>query len=102
MIGEGYLAAGCARVYISARKVAQIEEAVADFETRYPGKVVGLPVDLASVEGCRALAKDLEGREERLDILVNNAGAAWGEPSEGFPEAGRAQVMDIKARNRVV
>ena len=42
MIVEGYLAAGCARVYISARKTAQIEEAVADFETRYPGKVIGL------------------------------------------------------------
>ena len=80
MIVEGYLAAGCARVYISARKTDQIEAAVADFETRYPGKVIGLPVDLSTVEGCRALAKELEAREERLDILVNNAGAAWGEP----------------------
>src|SRR3546814_6826641 len=69
------------------------------FETRYPGKVVGLPVDLASVEGCRALAKDLEGREERLDILVNNAGAAWGEPFEGFPEAGWDKVMAINVKS---
>lgn len=99
MIVEGYLAAGCARVYISARKTAQIEEAVADFETRYPGKVVGLPVDLATVEGCRALAKELEAREERLDILVNNAGAAWGEPFEGFPEAGWDKVMDINVKS---
>ena len=37
---------GAARVYISARKTAQIEEAVADFETRYPGKVIGLPVPI--------------------------------------------------------
>ena len=99
MIVEGYLAAGCARVYISARKTAQIEEAVADFETRYPGKVIGLPVDLSSVEGCRALAKELEAREERLDILVNNAGAAWGEPFEGFPEAGWDKVMDINVKS---
>ena len=41
---------------ISARKTAQIEEAVAYFESRYPGKVIGLPVDLSTVEGCRALA----------------------------------------------
>src|SRR3546814_2026088 len=67
MIVEGYLAAGAARVYISARKSAQIEEAVADFDTRYPGKVIGLPVDLATVEGCRALAKELEAREERSE-----------------------------------
>ena len=99
MIVEGYLAAGCARVYISARKSAQIEEAVADFETRYPGKVIGLPVDLSTVEGCRALAKELEAREERLDILVNNAGAAWGEPFEGFPEAGWDKVMDLNVKS---
>ena len=99
MIVEGYLAAGCARVYISARKTAQIEEAVADFETRYPGKVIGLPVDLSTVEGCRALAKELEAREEKLDILVNNAGAAWGEPFENFPEAGWDKVMDINVKS---
>ena len=99
MIVEGYLAAGCARVYISARKSAQIEEAVADFETRYPGKVIGLPVDLSTVEGCRALAKELEAREERLDILVNNAGAAWAEPFETFGEAGWDRTMDLNVKS---
>src|SRR3546814_2812998 len=99
MIVEGYLAAGAARVYISARKSAQIEEAVADFDTRYPGKVIGLPVDLATVEGCRALAKELEAREERLDILVNTAGDACGEPFEGFLEAGWGNVMDVNAKS---
>ena len=77
MIVEGFLAAGCARVYISARKIPQVEEAVADFDTRYPDKVIGLPFDLASVDGCRALAAEIGVREDRLDILVNNAGAAW-------------------------
>src|SRR3546814_16024023 len=42
MIVDGYLAAGAARVYLSARKRAQIEEAVADFETRYPCQVISL------------------------------------------------------------
>lgn len=99
MIVEGYLASGCARVYISARKTAQVEAAVADFNSRYPGKVIGLPIDLSTVEGCRALAKELEAREERLDILVNNAGAAWGEPFEGFPEAGWDKVMDLNVKS---
>lgn len=99
MIVEGFLAAGCARVYISARKTAQVEAAVADFDTRYPGKVIGLPFDLSSVEGCRALAAEIGGREERLDILVNNAGAAWGEPFEGFPESGWDKVMDINVKS---
>src|SRR3546814_7180323 len=52
-----------------------------------------------SGEGCRALASELEAREERLDILVNNAGAAWGEPFEGFPEAGWDKVMDINVKS---
>jgi NAD(P)-dependent dehydrogenase (short-subunit alcohol dehydrogenase family) len=99
MIVEGYLAAGCQRVYISARKTAQVEAAVADFNSRYPGKVIGLPIDLSTVEGCRTLAKELEAREERLDILVNNAGAAWGEPFEGFPEAGWDKVMDLNVKS---
>ncbi len=99
MIVEGYLAAGCERIYISARKTAQVEAAVADFNSRYPGKVIGLPIDLSTVEGCRALAKELEAREERLDILVNNAGAAWGEPFEGFPEAGWDKVMDLNVKS---
>ncbi|MCC2601499.1 SDR family oxidoreductase [Sphingopyxis yananensis] len=98
MIVEGYLAAGCARVYISARKVEQIAEAVADFDRRYPGKVIGIPADVSSVEECRSLAADLAEREERLDILVNNAGAAWGEPFETFPESGWDKVMDVNVK----
>ena len=39
MIVEGYLKAGAARVYISARKVGQIEETVAEFGSQ----VIGLP-----------------------------------------------------------
>jgi NAD(P)-dependent dehydrogenase (short-subunit alcohol dehydrogenase family) len=98
MIVEGFLAAGCARVYISARKEGQIADAIADFDSRYPGQVIGIPADVSSVEECRKLAADLEGREQRLDILVNNAGAAWGEPFETFPEAGWDKVMDINVK----
>lgn len=99
MIVEGFLAAGAARVYISARKADQIAEAVADFDTRHPGRVVGLPHDLGTVDGCRALAADIAGREDRLDILVNNAGAAWGVAFEEFPEAGWDKVMDLNVKS---
>lgn len=98
MIVEGFLAAGCARAYISARKEGQIADAVGDFDSRYPGKVVGIPADVSSVEGCRALAAELAAREDRLDILVNNAGAAWGEPFETFPESGWDKVMDVNVK----
>ena len=96
MIVEGYLAAGCARVYISARKQAEIDDTVAAFGDR----VVGLPMDLSTVEACRALAAEVERREGgRLDILVNNAGAAWGEDYDSFPEEGWDKVMDLNVKS---
>jgi NAD(P)-dependent dehydrogenase (short-subunit alcohol dehydrogenase family) len=81
MLLEGYLAAGCERVYITARKAQQLEE-TAD---KFGDKVVGLPGDISR-------------REQRLDILVNNAGAAWGEEFEDFPEKGWDKVMDLNVK----
>lgn len=95
MIVEGYLAAGAKRVYISARKVEQVEATVAELGD----KVVGLPFDLSSVEGCNALAAEIAAREEKLDILVNNAGAAWGADFGQFPEAGWDRVMDLNVKS---
>jgi NAD(P)-dependent dehydrogenase (short-subunit alcohol dehydrogenase family) len=95
MIVEGYLAAGARRIYISARKVDQVEAAVA----RFGDKVVGIPMDISTVEGCRALAAEISAREEKLDILVNNAGAAWGEAYESFPESGWDRVMDLNVKS---
>ncbi len=95
MIVEGYLAAGAKRIYISARKVDQIEEAVA----RFGDRVVGIPMDISSVDGCHALAAEIASREEKLDILVNNAGAAWGADFGQFPEAGWDRVMDLNVKS---
>jgi NAD(P)-dependent dehydrogenase (short-subunit alcohol dehydrogenase family) len=94
MIVEGYLAAGCARVYISARKVDQIAETVAE----YGDKVIGLPCDLSTVEGCHSLAAQLAEREDKLDILVNNAGAAWGADFGTVTDAQWDRVMDLNVK----
>jgi NAD(P)-dependent dehydrogenase (short-subunit alcohol dehydrogenase family) len=94
MIVEGYLAAGVKRIYISARKVDQIEAAVAHFGD----KVVGIPMDLSSVEGCEALAKEITAREDKIDILVNNAGAAWGADFGTVTEAQWDRVMDLNVK----
>lgn len=94
MIVEGYLAAGCKRIYISARKRDQIDAAVSEFGD----KVIGIPSDLSQMEGIQHLADEVAKNEDKLDILVNNAGAAWGEPFEDFTEAGWDRTMDLNVK----
>lgn len=95
MIVEGYLAAGAKRIYISARKVDQIEAAVAHFGA---DKVVGIPADLSQTEECARLASEIAAREEKVDILVNNAGAAWGADFGTVTDAQWDRVMDLNVK----
>ena len=95
MIVQGLLAAGCRKVYISARKEDQIAAAVAELGE----KVVGIPMDISTVEGCKGLAAAIAEHEDRLDILVNNAGAAWGEDYLSFPEKGWDRAMDLNVKS---
>ncbi|PZQ61213.1 MAG: 3-oxoacyl-ACP reductase [Sphingomonas taxi] len=94
MIAAGFVAQG-ARVYVSSRKAAACEETAAELGPN----CIALPHDVATVDGCRALAAALAEREQRLDILVNNAGAAWGVPFEEFPESGWDKVMDLNVKS---
>ena len=94
-IAQGFIAAGAERVYINSRKPAACEETAAELGP----KAIPLPMDLSSVDNCKALAAALAEREDKLDILVNNAGAAWGAPFEDFPEAGWDKVMDLNIKS---
>ena len=95
MIAAGFLRQG-ARVYITARKAAACDQAAAELSPL--GTCVSLPLDVSTVEGCRALAAEVARREPALDILVNNAGAAWGEAFDTFPESGWDKVMDLNVK----
>jgi NAD(P)-dependent dehydrogenase (short-subunit alcohol dehydrogenase family) len=92
-MAEGFIAAG-AKVYINSRKADACEKTAAELGPN----CIPLPMDVSSVEGCKALAAALAERESKLDILVNNAGAAWGAPFEEFPEAGWDKVMDLNVK----
>ena len=94
MIAAGFIAQG-AKVYISSRKAPACQDTAAELGPN----CVPLPMDVSTVDGCRALAAALAEREERLDILVNNAGAAWGVPFEEFPESGWDKVMDLNVKS---
>lgn len=92
-MAEGFIAAG-AKVYISSRKADACEKTAAELGPN----CIPLPMDVSTVEGCKALAAAFAEREAKLDILVNNAGAAWGAPFEDFPESGWDKVMDLNVK----
>lgn len=95
MIAEGLVRAG-ARVYVASRKVDACEAAQAALSPL--GECVAIPADLATIEGCHALADEIVSREERLDLLVNNAGLTWNQPIDEFPEKGWDRVMDLDVK----
>jgi NAD(P)-dependent dehydrogenase (short-subunit alcohol dehydrogenase family) len=96
MIARGLLRAG-ASVYVSSRKADAV--AAAEAELSEFGKVVGIPADLAQVDECRRLVDEIGSHEDRLHVLVNNAGATWGEPFDGYSEAGWDRVVDLNLKS---
>lgn len=95
MIAHGFVANGV-RTYIASRKADACRETAARLSLQ--GECIAVPADLSTLEGIRALAGEVAGRETQLHILVNNAGATWGEALDTFPESGWDKVMDINVK----
>jgi NAD(P)-dependent dehydrogenase (short-subunit alcohol dehydrogenase family) len=95
-MARGFLEAGAARVYITARKAAACIE-TAEALSQY-GDCIAIPGDISTLEGIQKLAAILAEREQSIDVLVNNAGAGWGAPLEEFPEKGWDKVMDLNVK----
>jgi NAD(P)-dependent dehydrogenase (short-subunit alcohol dehydrogenase family) len=95
MIAQGFLEQG-AKVYISARKAAQCDEAAKELSKF--GTCMALPVDASGAAGAKKMAEAYLKHESKLDILCNNAGAAWGAPFAEFPESGWDKVMDLNIK----
>ncbi len=95
-MAQGFLEAGAARVYITARKAAACMEAAEELSQF--GECIALPGDISSLDGIQDLTAGLEEREESIDVLVNNAGAGWGAPLEEFPEKGWDKVMNLNVK----
>lgn len=92
MIARGYVAGG-AKVYVASRKKEACDAVAAELSK--VGTCLSLPGDLATPDGCRALAAELAEREPRLHVLVNNAGANWGAPLEEYPDSAFEKVLAL-------
>ena len=73
-----------AELVISARKAAELDEAVAHLASM--GIVAhAMPVDLGKADAVPGFVDAALARLGGIDILVNNAGATWGAPAEEHP-----------------
>jgi NAD(P)-dependent dehydrogenase (short-subunit alcohol dehydrogenase family) len=95
MIARGFAEAG-ARVIVASRSPEACERAAA--EISQVGSCVGIPADLGTEAGCRALADAVAAREPALHVLVNNAGANWGAPLAEYPDAAWDKVLSLNVK----
>ena len=86
-----------AKIMLSSRKAADLEEAVADLQAAGID-ARWIAADCAKEEDIRRLADETLQRMGAVDILVNNAGAAWGAPAGDHPVEAWDKVMNLNVR----
>jgi NAD(P)-dependent dehydrogenase (short-subunit alcohol dehydrogenase family) len=83
-----------ARIAITARKQAELEEAAG--RLRQKGiEVRTVCGDLSKLDTIPGMVDQVVGGYGTLDILVNNAGTTWGAPAEEYPADGWHKVMNL-------
>lgn len=90
-----------ARVMLSSRKAADLEEAVAHLKSRGI-EAHYIAADAADEAQARSIISQTMERLGQIDILVNNAGATWGAPAEEHPVEAWDKVMDLNIRSLFV
>jgi NAD(P)-dependent dehydrogenase (short-subunit alcohol dehydrogenase family) len=87
-----------AKVMLTARKAAELEEAVAHLQSRgIDARWVA--ADASQPEAVTKVVGDTLERLGPIDILVNNAGATWGAPAEDHPLEAWDKVMNLNVRS---
>jgi NAD(P)-dependent dehydrogenase (short-subunit alcohol dehydrogenase family) len=97
MIAGGFVDAG-ARVVVCGRDADAIRMRAKELSGRGAGECVAEVADVATEEGCRALADLVAGHFDALDVLVNNAGGASMAPFEEFDEAQWESVLAVNLK----
>jgi len=87
-----------ARILLTSRKAADLEEAAADLQakgidTRWVAADASDPLQVKKV------VDEAMQRLGHVDILVNNAGATWGAPAEDHPLEAWDKVMNLNVRS---
>jgi NAD(P)-dependent dehydrogenase (short-subunit alcohol dehydrogenase family) len=83
-----------ARVAITARKAAELEEAARHLASQGV-EALPVPVDLGRREAIPGVVDAVVARFGTVDVLVNNAGTTWGAPAESHPAEAWDKVMRL-------
>jgi gluconate 5-dehydrogenase len=87
-----------AKILLSSRKAADLEEAAADLQAKgIDARWVA--ADTADPVQIQKVCDEAMQRLGRVDILVNNAGATWGAPAEDHPLEAWDKVMNLNIRS---
>jgi NAD(P)-dependent dehydrogenase (short-subunit alcohol dehydrogenase family) len=87
-----------AKVMLTARKAAELEEAAAHLSARGID-ARWIAADASKPEDVQRVVDETMQRCGRIDILVNNAGATWGAPAEDYPLEAWDKVMNLNIRS---
>ena len=98
-MAQGFLQAGAARVYITARSTETLAATAAELSAEAGGECIGIAGDLATLEGVQALAATLAEKETYIDVLVNNAGLGTGGPFADLSAYDWDRTMDLNLRS---
>jgi NAD(P)-dependent dehydrogenase (short-subunit alcohol dehydrogenase family) len=90
-----------AKVMLSSRKAADLEEAAAHLSQKgIDARWVA--ADASNPDDARRIVSETLERLGPIDVLVNNAGAAWGAPAEDHPLEAWDKVMNLNIRSLFV
>jgi NAD(P)-dependent dehydrogenase (short-subunit alcohol dehydrogenase family) len=87
-----------ARIVLSARKQAELDEAVAHLKARGVD-ASAIAADLSDDKQVQPFVDEAMKRLGHIDILINNAGASWGAPAEDYPVEAWDKVMNLNIRS---
>jgi NAD(P)-dependent dehydrogenase (short-subunit alcohol dehydrogenase family) len=87
-----------ARIVLSARKQAELDEAVA-YLTARGIDASAIAADLSQDVQVLPMVDEAIKRLGHIDILINNAGASWGAPAEDYPVEAWDKVMNLNIRS---
>jgi len=87
-----------ARVLLTARKAADLEESAAHLKAK-DIEAIWVAADLSQPSEIVRVTQDAIARLGQVDILINNAGATWGAPAEDHPLEAWDKVMNLNVRS---